>query len=168
MTWIRVSFAYWTNVVRAAFDTKLLWICASVTRCFCLDESVETPASKGKEKGFSCLVIKVKKDIRHQREEHLDLKVQSPVLQPAIHLHYTSTFTTRSQNSKWSNSFFPFSGILHPQILLQLEPSNCLCKVPSDFSPLLLTWRQRLPNRPVPLMKRTRTSLSKSDELTVD
>lgn len=123
-----------------------------------LGQSVGIPASKGEDKGFSCLVIKVEKDISHQREEHLDLTAPSPVSQPAVHLH--CKFSGQEVVQLVFPVFWYFTPTDPPPTRAFKLPPNCLWEIPSNFSPLLVIWRQLLPNVLIPLMKRSWTGFA--------
>lgn len=99
-----------------------------------LGQSVGIPASRGEEKGFSCLVIKMEKDISHQREEHLDLTAPSPVSQPAVHLH--CKFSGQEVVQLVFPVFWYFTPTDPPPTRAFKLPPNCLWEIPSDFSPL--------------------------------
>lgn len=103
-------------------------------------------------RGFLFLLGRGNGEISLHREKQPNLKVPSPVLQPALPTFMS--YYPQGLNSKWSDLFFPFPGILYLQMLtlkkLEMPPqSSFLFFFFSHFGS-----SEMFPRGPIPQMKR--------------
>lgn len=89
-------------------------------------------------RGFLFLLGRGNGEISLHREKQPNLKVPSPVLQPAQPTFMS--YYPQGLNSKWSDLFFPFPGILYLQMLTPEKARNASSKFFPFFFFLFTLW----------------------------